>query len=558
MPEVSISLHEYFLIHMFLHDEMSVSGFASTVLLLGGLLFALTIAGCDGVLQEEPTSFVGPDNFYRSEADAERALAGAYNLISQNPFGGYIGSYQWLRMTDKATAEMTGLGDHENLMEEYRWGPSTSERNVFALTWDAAYEGINAANAVINRVPDVPEMSESAKQQMVAEARFIRGIHYYYLAGFWGNVPIKRNETTSLENLEQANAPEDSVYAFAINNLETAIPNLPVDNEPGRATKGAARTLLAKMYLQRGALNAENGLPDERQIAQSGDYQAALNQLNQVIQSNQYELPTDVVEQYNDLFWEPQGEGQNPEVIFAYQQDPTKGSYSGGLPALIGSDTGGGVLSSWNSNSVGQAGIPFYDSMVESGDLRAQVTFLEEIPQRGGGPVVYDRQDYENDGYKEDLPVFRKYAKAETGIQEENEYVILRYADVLLMKAEAVNEINDGPTSEAYGPLNQIRERAGLDPVSGLTYEEFREEVYTQRRRELILEGHGWHTLQRFWEIGTQKVVESAEFDAQFPPSTKFGPQLDRLEIDDPKDRLYPIPTNAIARNPQLQQNPGY
>ena len=526
-------------------------------LLVGGLLFGLTMVGCDGALEEEPTSFVGPDNFYRSEADAERALAGAYNLISQAPFGGYIGSYQWLRMTEKATAEMTGLGDHENLMEEYRWGPSTSERNVFVLTWNGAYEGINAANAVINRVPDIPEMDESKKQQMAAEARFIRGLHYYYLAGFWGNVPIKRNETTSLENLRQTNAPEDSVYAFTINTLQQAIPDLPTDSEPGRATKGAARTLLAKMYLQRGALNAQNGLPDERQIAQSGDYQAALDQLNQVIQSGQYELPTDVVEQYNDLFWEPAG-GTNPEVIFAYQQDPTKGNFSGGLPALIGSDTGGEVLSSWTSNSVGQAANPFYDAMVEAGDLRAQVTFLEEIPQREDVPVVYSRTDYENDGYKEDLPVFRKYTKAETGIQEENDFVILRYADVLLMKAEAVNEINDGPTSEAYGPLNRIRERAGLDPVSGLSYEEFREEVYTQRRRELILEGHGWHTLQRFFDVGTQKVVESAEFDAQFPPSTKFGPQLDRLEIDDPKDRLYPIPTAAIARNPQLEQNPGY
>ena len=543
---------------MFLPDDLRTPGSSPTVLFLAVvLLFGVAMTGCDSMLEEEPTSFVGPDNFYRSAADAERALAGAYHLISQNPFGGYIGSYQWLRMTDKATAEMTGLGDHENLMEEYRWGPATSERNVFVLTWNGAYEGINAANTVINRVPDVPEMDESTKQQLVAEARFIRGIHYYYLAGFWGNVPIKRNETTSLGNLQKSNAPEDSVYMFAINNLEEAIPDLPVENEAGRATKGAAKTLLAKMYLQRGALNAENGLPSERQIAQSGDYQAALDLLNEVIQSNQYELPTDVVEQYNDLFWEETG-GANPEVIFAYQQDPTKGNSTRGLPSLIGSDTGGGVLSSWTSNSTGQAGATFYDSMVQDGDLRAQVTFLEEIPQRTGPSIVYNRNDYENDDYKEDVPGFRKYAKAETGDLEENDYVILRYADVLLMKAEAVNEINDGPTSEAYTPLNRIRDRAGLALVSNLSYAEFREEVYTQRRRELVLEGHGWHTLQRFFDIGTRKVVESAEFDAQFPPSTKFGPQLDRLQIDDPKDRLYPIPTAAIARNPQLMQNPGY
>lgn len=544
---------------MLSRSEMNPSKYGLAALLLCGLLLSLTTAACDNPLQEQPTSFIGPDNFYQSQEDAERALAGAYNLISQNAFGGYIASYQWLRLTEKPTAEVTGLGDHENIIDEWRWGPSTAERNVLVLTWNAAYEGINAANAVINRVPDVPDMAPTLKQQLIAEARFIRGLHYYYLAGLWGSVPIKRNETTSLSGLEQANAPEDSVYAFTINTLETAIPDLPETNDPGRATKAAARTLLAKMYLQRGALNAANGVPEERQIAQAGDYQAALDLLNEVIENGNHSLPMDVVEQYNDLFWEESSGGQNPEIIFSYQHDTAKTS-SGrpGLPSLVGSDTGGGVLASWHSNSTGQASITFYRSMVEAEDLRAEVTFLEEIPRLDQEPVYYDPEDYENDGYKEDVPVFRKYTKAEVGATDANDWIILRYADVLLMKAEAVNEINDGPTAEAYGPINQIRERAGLDPVSGLSYEAFREEVYTQRRRELVIEGHGWHTLQRFFAIGTRRIRECAEVDSQYPPSTSFCPQLDRLQIDDPKDRLWPIPTAVINRNPELMQNPNY
>lgn len=309
------------------------------------------------------------------------------------------------------------------------------------------------------------------------------------------------------------------------------------------------------MYLQRGALNADNGLPSERQIAQPGDYQETVDLLDEVIESGKYELPMDVVEQYNDLFWEEEGP-TNPEIIFAYPHDTEIQTGRTALPSLVGSDTGGGVLSSWHSNSTGQAGVTFYDSMVESGDLRAQVTFLEEIPRQDQEPVVYDRNDYENDGYIEHTPVFRKYTKAESGEIDANDWIILRYADVLLMKAEALNEVNNSPTGEAYDAINLIRERAGLDPVSGLSYEEFREEVYTQRRRELVLEGDGWHTLQRFFDIGTQKVRECAEINSQFPG--KLCPQLDRLEIDDPRDRLYPIPTAAIARNPELEQNPGY
>ena len=544
---------------MISRTNKDLSRYGVAVVFLVGMLISLAAGGCDNPLAEEPTSFVGPDNFYNDQADAERALAGAYNQIRQGAFGGYIGSYQWLRLTDKPTAEMTGLGDHENIVDEWRWSPSDIERNVLVLTWNAAYEGVNSANAVIDRVPGIEGMDSKIKDQMVAEAKFIRGIHYYYLSGFWGSVPIKRNETTSLTGLEKAKAPEDSVYMFAIKNLEEAIPDLPPNNEPGRATKAAAQTLLAKMYLQRGALDAENGLPPERQIAQPGDNEAALDLLNQVIQSGKYQLPMDVVAQYNDLFWDETSGGTNPEIIFAYSQDLTKGPGSGGLPSLMGSDTGGGVLSSWHSNSVGQASVLFYDSMKESGDLRAQVTFLEVIPRSGGRePIVYDRDDYENDGYKEDLPVFKKYTKAEEGNADNNDWIILRYADVLLMKAEAINEINNGPTGEAYAAINRIRERAGLDPVSGLSYEEFREEVYVQRRRELVVEGHGWHTLQRFFEIGTRRVRECAEIDAQFPRSTNFCPQIERLQIDEPQDRLYPIPTAVMSRNPKLTQNPYY
>ena len=535
--------------------------------LIGMALLTVTLTGCEGLLTEEPTSFVAPENFYRNEGDALSALAGAYNQISQGAFGGYIGSYQFIRMTDKPSGEYTGLGDHENLHDWWQWGPAAAERNVIFLSYDAAFEGINAANAVIDNVPSIEEMDAQLKTQMVAEARFLRALHYYYLVGLFGGVPIIQNETSAITGLQRERAPENRVYTFLIDELGQAISNLPLDNEQGRATKGAAQTLLTKVYLQRGSLNGNNGpLPPERQIAQPEDFQRAVDVAQEVIDSGKYELPSDVIAQFNDLFVDEASGGANPEIIFALQQEPGKGAGTFGMPCLLSSDSSGEPLVGASWNSAGQSTMTFFQSF-EDADLRKEVTFLLETPDEQGGTVKYnlgddpfnpDPEQYETDGYKEDVPVIRKYVQAEVfPCDDENDVVILRYADVLLMKAEALNEVNNGPTPEAYDAINQVRERAGLDPLSGLSYEAFREAIYMERRKELILEGHGWHALTRFWDIATRKVREAAEFDALFPRNTNFGPDLDRLSIND-HERLWPIPQAAIGRNPSLSQNPGY
>ena len=537
------------------------NGAAAVYLIVSLLLLSPALVGCDNALTEEPTSFTGPDNFYRSSEDARSALAGAYNQINQGTFGGYIGSYQFIRMTDKPTAEYTGLGDHVNIIDQWQWGPASSERNVLPQAWDGAYQGINAANAVIGNVPGIENMDPQTKTRMVAEARFLRDLHYYHLVGLFGGVPLVREETRSLSGLERPRAPEDSVYIFLIDDLRQAIEDLPADNEQGRATKTAAQMLLAKVYLQRGSLNASNGLPSERQIARPGDFQQAADLAQGVIDSGKYTLPEDVVEQYNDLFFEEVSGGANPEIIFALQQTPGKGANPiGALPFLCASDISGPPLVASVSNSAGQGSRLLWESFSED-DQRKAVTFLVETPSQSGETIVYDPDDWENDGYKEDVPVIRKYVKQAIpgdAFTEDNDYVMMRYAELLLIKAEALNEANSGPTGGAYDAINQVRGRAGLEPLSGLSYQEFREAVYTERRKELVMEGHGWFTLQRFWDIGTRRVLESAELDAQYPPSTNFGPQLDELEIDDPKDRLWPIPTAIMSRNPELTQNPGY
>lgn len=523
------------------------------------LLAAFGLTACDSMLEEKPTSFIGPNNFYRNAEDAEAALAGAYNQLTQGTFGGYLGSYQFTILVSKPSAEVMSWGG-ASAFDTWRWTPARSERGVLATTYEGAYKGINAANAVIENVPEVENMDSALRARYVAEARFLRDLHYYYLVGIFGGVPLVRNETKGLNNLKGPRAPADSVYTFLINDLQTAIPDLPVASEVdvGTAAKGAAKALLAKVYLQRAALNAENGFPGEFQIAQSGDYQNAADWAQEVIDSGEYSLPSDVVAQFTDLFIDETSGGNNPEIIFALRFDPSSG-LSSSLPCLVANHDAGQPLvgSSWNQY---RSEFPFYTSY-EDADLRREGTFLTEyISESSGEQAQFDVDNVKEDNYFGDVPSFHKYSNAAEGTScdEDNDFVIMRYADVLLMKAEALNEVNQGPTPAAYDAINQVRERAGLDPLSGLDYVSFREAVYTERRKELVTEGHDWHTVQRFFDIATRRVREHAEFDAQFPPAREWGPVLEELEIEDPKDRFFPIPQSAIDRNPALTQNPGY
>jgi hypothetical protein len=279
--------------------------------------------------------------------------------------------------------------------------------------------------------------------------------------------------------------------------------------------------------------------------------------VQKIIDSDQYTLPSNVRQQYKDLFIDKTSSGRNPAVIFALVNDPDVGPRTG-LPCLAVSSAAGPELAgnAWNQY---HASLPFYRSFSDK-DLRKKVTFLTEFKNGAGKVVKFGVPNIADDGIPEDGPPIRKYTKAspQGTCNDDNNWIVFRYADVLLMKAEALNEVNHGPIGEAYSAINKVRKRAGLDPLSGLSYEEFRKAVYTARRKELVGEEQGWFTLQRFWDIATSRVRKNAEFDAKYPPERRFGPDLDKLDIQDPRDRLLPIPAAAIDRNPKLKQNPGY
>ena len=144
--------------------------------------------------------------------------------------------------------------------------------------------------------------------------------------------------------------------------------------------------------------------------------------------------------------------------------------------------------------------------------------------------------------------------------------MLLRYADVLLMQAEAANQVSQGPTAEAYASVNQVRQRAGIpDLTPGLSYDQFRDSLLTERRKELIFEYHGWFDGLRFWDLFTDRVLanvqtrESKIQSGEWPDGNDAAPRFftsDNIKAD--KFRLFPIPQNVIDLNPKLEQNPGW
>src|SRR5665647_1341986 len=229
------------------------------------LLAALSgLTACTGdFLTEAPTSSVAPTNFYKTQGDALSALTAAYATFInlQSPLGtaDYFGRNMLMLIeypTEVVTSRLSA-GNERSLMGGFN--PQFQSNHAYLQSaWEAAYFGINRANTVIDRVPAI-EMDPTRRDQIVGEAKFLRSMHYYWLAGLFGGVPLKLNETQSIDEAPPARSTAAATYAQIEKDLTEAAAVLPASwpaGDFGRATKGAALMLLGKAYLQSAATGA--------------------------------------------------------------------------------------------------------------------------------------------------------------------------------------------------------------------------------------------------------------------------------------------------------------
>lgn len=481
------------------------------------ILYTFTVlvgfAACsDDFVEREPVYSIGSENYFNSETDYYNALVGAYDLLQStyvNVMLGEIASNNTLCGGESAT-DVIGFQQIDDMTH-------TPVNSNLKNIWDWMFAGVNRANYILE-FQDKTDFE--GKEVIIAETRFLRAYYYFELVKWFGPVPLKETRFELGDETSIPRSPVSDVYGliesdlqYAINNLEYTAPQI------GRVTKGAAQALLGKAYLYQ------------------DKFSDAANVLDNLIQFGPYDL----VDDYNTIF---ENAGENGiESVFEVQYTDAEGAGFGCLQCSEG------------NVAVGFNGIRNYDGPVfdsgfsfnvptqdvvdefESGDLRKDVAILDIEAWANTTGATYGT-GYEHTGYFNRKYIARQ-GDANLGDQNltnPNNYRAIRFADVLLMAAEAFNRSGiDDTKAQLY--LNRVRERAFGDTSHNVTVTgtALTDAIYHERRVELVGEGHHFFDLVR----------------------TGRGNQIPGFTSN--KNELFPIPIEEIQfSNGNWQQNPGY
>ncbi|PJJ09323.1 putative outer membrane starch-binding protein [Flavobacterium sp. 1] len=470
-------------------------------------------------LEVTPTSFITEENFFKTQDDAVASVTAVYASLSldsgeQSLFGRNL--YFLTDMaSDYAAAGVSATNPQVRALSSLTHD-ATSDR--VQVAWRQIYNGINRANISIDNISRVSG-SEVVKTRLINEAKFIRGLLYFQAVRLWGGVPIVLHEATSInvESLKSKRASVEEVYAQIILDLKDAesLPSAYPANEAGRATSGAAKAILTKVYLTR--KDWTNAILKAKEVI-NGGYGYAL------------------FENFQDIFTKTKKNGK--EHIFSVQFEPNQaGNGSSGSTFQATSFTG--FTATEPADIISDVAL-FYDIYAE-GDVRRDVSYKKQLLNPATGTL-----------YTFPKPIFGKYLDLTNLATPSNvaiNFPIIRYADILLSLAEAINE-KDGATLEAHELVNQVRRRAFGKAIStpdvtvdlvGLTTSQLREVIREERKKEFVQEGQRWFDLVRWGTL----VTEIKKVTAKNSVSER--------------NNLYPIPQSERNIDPVgLPQNPGY
>ena len=467
----------------------------------------------DDFLFQPPRAALTVGSFPTTANDALLAVNGAYNILRTWQIS--TGGFPLLDMMADDAVKGSNPGDGTAIAPYDNFTHNAIEGS--AERWyKTEYEAIRRTNLVINEVPKI-DMEENLKSRIIAEARYLRAFFYADLVRGFGAVPLV---TVINAPIDLIRTPVDIILDEIIYpDLENAIANLPersgyAPEDLGRATKGAARGLLARVKLF------------------YGDF-TAVEQLTQaVISSNEYAL----MEDYADIF--PSVNEHNVESIFEISAQPDNfdngGNQFGNTQGIRGTPNKG-----WGFC---RPAWPWIEELQNNGDARADATVLFLQEEIDGVTIVGEGATPDTtreNGQIIEIECYNQkvwYPGTDSRESFGHNRRIIRYADIILMHAEALNE--NGKSSEALGFLNQIRSRANMDEYSTTNQGELRSLILQERKFELAIEG------LRFWDLVRTDRAEAV-----------LGP----LGFITGKNELFPIPQSEIdISQGRITQNPGY
>jgi starch-binding outer membrane protein, SusD/RagB family len=485
-----------------------------TIFLIAGAGL-IWMAACKKQLEEKAYSFNTQADYYKTAQDAQTAINGVFSALQAQT------AYQrtaWLiaelpadNLIGNTTAERAELNT-------FKWTPGNVEIYNW---WKTQYQVINRANDVIQYVPDI-NMDVTSRSNIVGNARFLRAMAYFELVRNFGDVPLVLRPIVNKDDtlLFPSRVPAADVYKVIIDDLKYAEANCFAENKilpanKGMVSSGAATTLLAKVYLQRASTT----------FADAQDNQNALTALNKVIASKQYSL----LPKYTDVFDNDKKNGA--EHIFSIQFGPVQTGITSNIIVRMfyPGQLGGAAAFFANTNF-------FNNGYTAADSIRKNWNMANKVPNPNGNGTLVTVTPFV---YK-----FRDPSYVSNSNNSNVNWIVLRYADVLLMQSEALNNINPADPAKFAG-VDSVRSRAGLKDVTQqldftntATSGAFVDSLLKDRARELFIEGH-----RRFDLIRLKRYKQAM---------AAVGITMQDYQT------LLPIPQTERDANIKLSQNFGY
>lgn len=510
------------------------------IFLLGLLAMMIVAAGsCKKFLDKKP-HFLEPDNYYSNAAEVNSALAGVYDILSQETMWGGQIPIRHNASTDESFFSYTSF-----TTGPFRYNYDASDPYVASL-WKNLYIGIERANSLLANM-DKADMDAGAKSVVRGEALFLRAFYYFTLVQYYGDVPLKLTPSTSVNNVDIERTPIKEVYAQIVADMQeadTLVKTATQTASSGHVSRSAVRGILARVYLtMAGApLHDTEKFKDARdwalKVKESGEH--ALNPDYKQIFINECQD----VEDYKECIWEAECYGTNND---AYREGGRIGNENGVLCRSTQTDVIGYAYgfnsTTWKLYYLYAPNDVRRDWAISTYTMAADGT---KTPLAAtniyGRNTAKWRREYENLS-----PKNKNYTPTN--------FPMLRYADVLLMLAEAENEAT-GPTTLAHEALNMVRERAGLTDTTIASQDGFRDEVRNERARELCFEGLRKSDLIR-WGIFVQTMQATADDFKAHATATYNYAAVNAANVTD-RHLLYPIPLSEMSLNKKMVQNPNW
>lgn len=531
------------------------------------LLLAMVacLSSCKKFLDTKPSSFFTPVNYYQTEGQLNAALVGVYDVLSSDQtYGNNV--FTFLEAGTDESFYARAVMTTGPAVYNYDFGD-----DVINNYWALLYQGIERANLLLANV-NTPSMDENNRKVIVAQAKFLRGFYYFLLVSNFGDVPLKTTPTESVTKVNLARTPAKEVYAQILKDMTEAEADLPTASSlgaPSRVSKTTAEGILARvcLFMAGNPLNDATKYADAlawaKKVQASGEH-ALRETFNASLTNSAYSQifinHCQDVYDVKESMWEAEFSGNRSD---AYLETGRVGNNNGiqYTPGTVAADDTIGYCYGFIS-----ATARLY-RLYGNGDLRRDWAIA---------PFNYNNNTQARNYFTASQLYQRncgKWRRSFELLKPKNKnwtptnFPLLRYADVLLMLAEAENQVN-GPTATAYAAINQVRRRgygvptgtanAAADLTTGLSKAQFQQAIQDERARELCFEALRRSDLIRWGIFVSTMNGLAAEIAADPLASANVKYAATAGQNVSQRHLLFPIPASEISVNKAMTQNPGW